>query len=272
MTGSVPAVPDQLETEPPGAEHPAEFVQSLERGLAVLRTFGGDAPRLSLTEVAARTDMTRAAARRFLLTLVELGYMTSDGRTYSLRPMVLELGAAYLAGLRLPAVAGPHLERLSAAVRETASMTVLDGADVVYVARVHGQRMLTVSIDVGTRLPAVSTATGQVLLAALPGEERARLLRQLGPATGVDPAALEKEFQVVSAQGFCVTDQEQVYGLRSLAVPVRGPGDGRVVAAVNIAAHSSHASPDRLNGELLPELRRTAAEIEADLEARSATS
>jgi IclR family pca regulon transcriptional regulator len=251
-----------------------EFVQSLERGLAVLRTFGPEAAKLSLTEVATRTDMTRAAARRFLLTLVELGYASCDGRTYALRPKVLELGNAYVASLRLPGVAAPHLEQLSAVVRETASMTVLDGTDVVYVARVHGLRILTVSIDVGTRLPAVATSTGRVLLGALPGDELARLLDRveldaLPTASVVSRAQLLEELDRVREQGWAVTDQEFVHGLRSVAVPVRDPSTGRVVAAVNVAAHTSHASLDRLGSELLPELQRAAAGIERDLQAES---
>ena len=154
----------------------SDHVRSLERGLAVLRAFDGDAPVQTLSDVARRAELTRAAARRFLLTLAELGYVRVDGRLFSLTPKVLELGYAYLSALSLPEVAGPHLEALSARVHESASMSVLDGADVVYVARVATSRLMTAAITIGTRLPAYATAMGRVLLAARPPAERAGLL------------------------------------------------------------------------------------------------
>src|SRR5215467_4750439 len=146
----------------------SDFVQSLDRGLAVIRAFGPDRERLSLSEVARATGLTRAATRRFLLTLVQLGYMRNDGREFSLRPRVLELGYAYLSGLALPEIAAPHLEELVAKVRESSSVSVLDGDHIVYVARVPTKRIMTVAISVGTRFPAYATSMGRVLLAALP--------------------------------------------------------------------------------------------------------
>src|SRR5258708_928611 len=156
----------------------ADFVQSLDRGLAVIRAFGPDRERLSLSEVARATGLTRAAARRFLLTLVRLGYVRSDGREFSLRPRVLELGYAYLSGLGMPEVAAPHLEELVAKLHESSSISVLDGHHIVYVARVPTKRIITVASAVGTRFPAFATSMGRVLLAAMGEEEFERYLAE----------------------------------------------------------------------------------------------
>src|SRR4051812_30633825 len=155
------------------------FVQSLERGLAVIRAFDAHHRELTLSEVARATDLTRAAARRFLLTLADLGYVRTDGRRFALSPRVLELGYAYLSSLSLPEVAEPHLERLVAEVRESSSVCVLDGDAVVYVARVPTSRIMTVSINLGTRFPAYATSMGRVLLAVLPAEELERYLARV---------------------------------------------------------------------------------------------
>ena len=144
----------------------AEFVQSLERGLAVIRAFDADNPELTLSDVARITGLTRAAARRFLHTLVELGYMRSDGRKFALRPRILELGYAFLSSLSLPEMALPHLEQLVEKVHESSSVSVLDGNEVVYVARVPTKRIMRIAISVGTHFPAYATSMGRVLLAA----------------------------------------------------------------------------------------------------------
>src|SRR6266481_6042499 len=163
----------------------SDFVQSLDRGLAVIRAFGPDRERLSLSEVARATGLTRAATRRFLLTLVKLGYVRSDGRQFSLRPRVLELGYAYLSGLGMPEVAAPHLEELVAQVRESSSISVLDGHHIVYVARVPTKRIMTVSISVGTRFPAYATSMGRVLLAGMSTDDLNKYLAEadLAPIT-----------------------------------------------------------------------------------------
>ena len=148
------------------------FVQSLERGLAVIRAFDEHNVELTLSDVARSTGLTRAAARRFLLTLADLGYVRTDGRWFSLSPRVLELGYAYLSSLSLPEVAEPHMERLVAEVHESSSVSVLDGEDIVYVARVPTSRIMTVSINVGTRFPAYATSMGRVLLAEHAGSGR----------------------------------------------------------------------------------------------------
>ena len=158
--------------EPDGAGpvRSGEFVQSLERGLAVIRAFDADNPDLTLSDVARATGLNRAAARRFLHTLVELGYVGVTQNRYSLRPRTLELGYAYLSSLSLPQVAEPHMEMLVERVRESCSLVVLDEQDVVYVARVATKRIMRVAIGVGSRLPAYLTSTGRVLLAAQPDD------------------------------------------------------------------------------------------------------
>jgi IclR family transcriptional regulator, pca regulon regulatory protein len=248
------------------------FVQSLERGLAVIRAFDGDHRQLTLSEVARRTGLPRAAARRFLLTLVELGYVRTDGRMFSLRPRVLDLGYAYLSSTSLPEVAQPHLEDLVARVHESCSVSVLDGEDIVYVARVATKRLMTVAINVGTRFPAYATSMGRVLLAGLPDGElesylaRVRLER-LTARTVSSVAALRGELVKVRGQGYALVNQELEDGLRAIAVPIRDRG-GRVIAALNVSAHASRTSLEVMRRDLLPPLLKTAARIEADFYGR----
>ncbi|HEV2783433.1 MAG TPA: IclR family transcriptional regulator [Actinophytocola sp.] len=245
-----------------------DFVQSLERGLAVIRAFDRDHAELTLSEVAAATGVTRAAARRFLLTLAELGYVRAEGRFFSLTARVLELGYAYLSSLSLPEVAEPHLEALVAEVNESSSVSVLDGQDVVYVARVPTSRIMTVVISVGTRFPAYATSMGRVLLAGLPdGELESYLdgvrLEPLTARTVSSVAALRGELAKVRAQGYALVNQELEDGLRAIAAPIRDR-TGRVIAALNVSAHASRTSLEVMRRDLLPPLLKTAARIEAD--------
>ena len=207
----------------------AYFIQSLQRGLSVIRAFNADYPAMTLSEVARRTGMTRAGTRRALLTLMDLGYVRCDGRLFTLSPRVLELGYAYLSAAGLPALAQPHLEALVAEVEHTSSMAVLDGDDVVYVARVTVRRIVNVAIAVGSRFPAYAAALGRVLLAAKPDdwldEYLARLdLRPLSGRMVKDKAMLRAILQEARASGFSIADQEIARGLRSIAVPVRDVG------------------------------------------------
>jgi IclR family pca regulon transcriptional regulator len=265
------ALGDAAAGRPPRGAH---FVQSLERGLAVIRAFDAQHAELTLSDVARATGLTRAAARRFLLTLVDLDYVRTDGRLFSLAPRVLELGYAYLSSLSLPEVAEPHLERLVAEVHESSSMCVLDGDDIVYVARVPTSRIMTVSISVGTRFPAYATSMGRVLLAALPDDrleayfDRADLYR-LTTRTITTAAALRTELAKVRAQGWALVDQELEDGLRSVAAPIRDRA-GRVVAAVNLSAHASRTPLESMRRDLLPHLLATTARIDADLRAVAA--
>ncbi|RBQ17345.1 IclR family transcriptional regulator [Spongiactinospora rosea] len=256
----------------PVADRAPEYVQSLARGLAVIRAFGADTPELTLSEVARASGLTRAAARRFLLTLIDLGYVRSDGRLFALSPRVLELGYAYLSGLTLPEVAQPHLERLVAEVRESASVAVLDADEVVYVARVATSRIMRVAINIGTRFPAHCTSMGRVLLAWLPGlTERLAGMELRGPTsrTITSPGALAAELARVREQGWALVDQELEEGLRSIAAPIRNRA-GTVVAAVNLSTHASRTSVEAARRDLLPPLLATAGRIEADLRATGA--
>ena len=247
----------------------SDFVQSLDRGLAVIRAFGPDRERLSLSEVARVTGLTRAATRRFLLTLVKLGYVRSDGREFSLRPRVLELGYAYLSGLGMPEVAAPYLEELVAEVRESSSVSVLDGHHIVYVARVPTKRIMTVAISVGTRFPAYATSMGRVLLAGMSDDDLERYLAeadfaQMTDRTVTDPDRLREIVGEVRRQGYAIVDQELEEGLRAIAAPIHGAG-GAVTAAINVSAHASRVSMAAMRAELLPHLQATAGRIEADL-------
>lgn len=245
------------------------FVKSFERGLAVIRCFDADHPARTLSDVAHTCDLTRAAARRLLLTLADLGYVHQDGRLFRLTPRVLELGYSYLAGYTLPQIAEPHLEQLVAQVRESSSLCVLDGDDIVYVARVATRRIMTASITVGTRFPAYVTSVGRVILAHGPKAQIEVLLdraelKSLTARTITSPDALRAELSRVRRQGYAVVDQELEEGLMSVAAPVRDRDD-EVVAAVNIAVHAGRNTVDSVRRDLLPHLRSTVAAIEADL-------
>lgn len=238
----------------------------------MIRAFGPDRERLSLSEVAKATGLTRAAARRFLLTLVKLGYVRNDGREFSLRPRVLELGYAYLSGLAMPEVAAPHLEELVARVRESSSISVLDGDHIVYVARVPTKRIMTVAISVGTRFPAYATSMGRVLLAGMSEEDLDRYLAEADfqPITGrtaTDPVRLREIVADVARQGYAIVDQELEEGLRAVAAPIR-TGDS-VTAAINLSAHASRVSMAAMRTDLLPALLETASRIESDLKSQA---
>ncbi len=252
-----------------GSARGTHHVQSLERGLAVIKAFHAGSPELTLSDVAKATGLTRAAARRFLLTLADLGYVRTDGKYFALTARVLELGYAFLSSMSLPQVVQPHLEKLSAEVHESSSVSVLDGTDIVYVARVAVSRIMAVSINVGTRFPAHATSMGHVLLAGLSAHDLAEYLRQarfdaLTPRTITSADALRDELERVRAQGWALVDQELEEGLRSVAAPVHDR-EGAVVAAVNLSTHASRTTAESVRRELLPPLLATAGEIEADL-------
>ena len=244
-------------------------MQSLARGLAVIRAFDAEHPELSLSDVARRTGLTRAAARRFLLTLETLGYVRSDGRAFALTPRVLELGFSYLSALSLPEIVQPHLEALSREVDESVSAAVLDGADIVYVARVPTRRIMSVRITIGTRFPAFATSMGRVLLADRPKSEvdaalAASALEPLTERTLTDPSALRSELARVRDQGWSLVDGELEPGLRSIAAPLHAR-DGSVVAAINVSTSATRDTVEHLLEAYLPPLLRTAEAIDAEL-------
>ncbi len=245
------------------------FVQSFARGLGVITAFDAEHPELSLSDVARRAHLTRAAARRFLLTLETLGYVRSDGRTFALTPRVLELGFSYLSALSLPEIVQPHLETLSREVDESVSAAVLDGTDIVYVARVPTRRIMSVRITIGTRFPAYATSMGRVLLAGQPDESliavlEASDLRDLTERTLTDRSVLADEVRRVREQGWSLVDGELEPGLRSIAVPLRAR-DGRVVAALNVSTSATRDSVEHVRDAYLPPLLRAADGIDAEL-------
>ena len=248
-----------------------DFVQSLERGLAVIRSFDAEHPQLTLSEVAARTGLTRATARRLLLTLGELGYVSADGRRFSLTPRVLDIGYAYLSSLNVQQIAQPYLEALSERVHESVSVTVLDGADIVYVARVPTKRIMTISLGLGSRLPAYCTSMGRVLLAELApdglGDALPDRLERHKANTVTSVAELAVVLKQVRAQGWAIVDQELEMGLRSVAAPLRD-SSGRAVAAMNISTQVARTPVEQLHEDLVPELVATAAHISEALAKR----
>jgi IclR family pca regulon transcriptional regulator len=250
----------------PGFETSPDYVQSLARGLTVLRTFDRDPPRMSLAAVAARSGLSRAAARRLVLTLQHLGYVRADGRDYTLTPRVLELGYGFLGSLSLGDLVQPLMEELSRRVDESCSMAVLDGQSIVYVARVPVRKVMTVSLGVGAQLPAYCTSMGRALLAGLDEVELAGWLRACKPVrhtehTFTDKRQLRRAIDEVRTLGFAYVEQELELGLCSIAVPVRNR-EGRVAAALNIGMRFDAGAPERAVEVLVPALRETATAIE----------
>lgn len=241
------------------------FLQSLARGLAVMVALGTARGGLTLADCAKVTGLPRATVRRAAQTLERLGYAGADGPRFVLLPRVLELGHARLSGLTFGEVVQPHLADLVARVRESASVAVLSGDDVVYVARVQTVSLMSINITVGTRFPAYATSMGRVLLAELPEERLATIVpRRLSSRTVTSAAELRAALRQAATDGYALVDQELEEGVRSIAVPVRDRS-GRTVAAVNVATHAGRASNAALLNDVLPALRETAARMEADL-------
>ena len=274
LAGPVP------EGDGPGAGTPGpaagprrtDFVQSLDRGLAVIRCFSSEHPSLTLSEVAERTGLTRAAARRFLLTLQELGYVGSTGRQFSLRPRVLALGYAYLSSFSVAQISQPHLEDLAEELHESCSVSVLDGDDLVYVARASANRIMTIALTVGTRLPPYPTSMGRVLLAHLPEAEleahlRRVEMRRLTEHTITGQREFRELLAAVRHQGYAAVDQELEAGVRSIAVPIRD-SSRKVVAAINASAHAARVPMRTLEKQFLPKLLDAARQIDGELATR----
>src|SRR3954467_7674074 len=244
-----------------------DFIESLARGLEVITAFVPGRGGMSLSDVASAPGLARPTARRILLTLVELGYVRADGSRYALTPRVLDLGAAYVGSLGLWDVARPHLQELSAKTHESCSIAQLDGSDIVYVARVAVPKIVGLSVQIGTRFPALQTSLGKVLLAELGAADLKRLLAEptrSGLTPLWQPTAKERdaELRMVHARGWAMTDQQLALGIRSVAAPIR---DGeRVVAAVNVNTHAAETTAEELRDHHLPLLLRTAGEIGAD--------
>jgi IclR family pca regulon transcriptional regulator len=246
-----------------------QYLQSLERGMAVIQVFSRDHPALTLSEVARLTGITRATARRILLTLEKLGHVRSDGRLFSLTPRVLSLGWAYLSSLNLWEIAQPLMEDLVQETKESCSAATLDLPDIVYVARVPTRRIMTIALGVGTRFPAHATSMGRVLLSDLPEDELERYLAEaklerLTDRTITDPVELRAVLADVRKQGWALVDQELEVGLRSIGAPIRN-ADGRTIAAINCSAAAARVSIAELRDRFLPLLLRTADLISESL-------
>lgn len=254
-----------FEEDPPESAGEGFFVEALARGLAVIRCFDQEHERLTISEAARLAHLTRATARRSLLTLSALGYVGTDGKHFWLTPKILSLGHAYLSSTPLPRLLQPVLEQVSEQTHESCSASILEGGEIVYIARAATRRIISVGLGVGSRLPAYCTSMGRVLLAALePAELEAYLqrtpLRPLTPHTLTDPELLREELARVRSEGYALVDQELELGLRSIAVPVKN-ARGKVLAAINIGAQAGRVSQAEMTHNLLPVLRQAAQSL-----------
>lgn len=243
-----------------------DHVGSLQRGLSVLEVLAANPSGVSITEVAAETGLTRAGARRLLLTLVAESYAAQEGRRFHLSPRLLTLARTWLKGTTLWSYAEPTMRTLAADLDESCSAAVLSGQDIVYVARVPGRRIVSVALHVGARLPAWCTSMGRTLLAGLDEAERAAFfaglrMEPLTPRTIVDRDELAAEIDRCGRQGFSIVDEELELGLRSIAVPVHD-GAGRVVAALNVSTQATRFTRAQMEREILPPLRAAVGQIE----------
>lgn len=253
----------------PNFDDGPDFVQSLARGLQVLRAFDHSLPQASLSEIAERTGLARAVVRRNLLTLQHLGYVDTKGRQFLLTPRVLELGYSYLSSLGLGSLAQQPMEQLAQKVEESCSLSVLDGGDIVYVQRIAVRKVMSIALGIGARLPAYAAAMGRVMLAdlapaALASWLREHKLRAFTHATLHTAAALKSELARVRSQGYSLVAQELELGLCSIAVPIRR-NDGRVVAGLNVSMQYSEGVRERATARVLPALRSAQAAIERAL-------
>jgi IclR family pca regulon transcriptional regulator len=241
----------------------------LAKGLTVIRAFARGHAALSLSDVARSARIPAATARRCLLTLEELGYVTRSGRDFLLRPKVLELGAAYLESMNIEQITKTHLEDLARKTADSAALCVLDGVDIVYVARTSVRTLLRLEAHVGSRFPAHATSMGRVLLAGLSPERLNRYfdsakLEALTELTVIDPVELRGLIEDCRRQGYAVVEDELAYGVIALAVPVFDH-QHRVVAALNSSSHSRRTTKTRLVRERLAMLQQASGEISADL-------
>lgn len=242
-----------------------DFIGGLAKGLKVMEAFGSGQPGMTIAQMSEATGLDRATARRCLLTLVELGYARTDGKHFELTPKVLRLGTAYLSATPLPQLLQPHLEALSKDVGQSASASVLEGTEIVYIARASQRRVMSINLMPGSRLPAWCASMGRVLLAALPPEQAIALLdrsdiRPLTPHTKVARNDLLEELSRVRTQGYAIIDQELELGLCSIAVPLKD-SRGRTVAALNIGAPAAAVTVSDMPSDYLPAMLRVQEEL-----------
>lgn len=255
-----PSIAEQIDalTDP-------NFMTSLARGLAVLRTFSDSRRPLTIAQISQKTGIPRAAVRRCLHTLQQLGYAEAEMNNFSLRPKVLSLGYSYLSSTPLAVSSQPCLNNISRTLNESCSLAVLDDSEVLYVARSATSRVMSVALNAGSRLPAYCTSLGRVMLAHMAPDEldayfaRTRL-RPMTERTVVAPEQLRELLAGVRRDGYAINDEELELGLRSIAVPVRG-ASGRVLAALNVGAQAARVSAAQMREEFLPVLQRGAQEL-----------
>jgi IclR family transcriptional regulator, pca regulon regulatory protein len=239
-----------------------EFVQGLQRGFAVIKAFGPGARTLTIAEVALKTALTRAVARRYLLTLETLGCVIQQGSKFALTPKVLDLGYTYLSTIDVAGFAQPLMEKVVETLHESCSLSVLDGDEIVYVARVPAKRIMSINLVVGSRLPAHATSMGKVLLADLPPTALDAFfagspLHRLTKRTICNEAAFRKALQQIRKQEWAFADQESEDGVRTVAVPVFDRSH-RVAAAMNVSGHAARVSMKELRSHYLPVLQEAA--------------
>lgn len=252
----------------PHRKHTPDFVEALARGLDVIKAFTPEKMELTVSDVAIKTSLARPTARRLLITLEQLGYVRSFGARYLLTPKTLELGTSYVSAQGMWDVARPHLVSLVDKTGESSSMSQLDGSDIVYTARVPVPKIIALSVHVGTRFPAAATSMGKVLLADLPADELARVLRipsnsRFVPRITPSGKAIRAILLEVSKRGWALSDEQLSLGIRSIAAPVRC-GSGRTIAAVNVSVNAAETSIALLKKKYLPLLLDAAAAITAD--------
>jgi IclR family transcriptional regulator, pca regulon regulatory protein len=261
-TAVAPATPvaeiDALSGDP-------NFMTSLARGIAVVRAFTEQRRRLTIAQISHKTGIPRAAVRRCLYTLARLGYVESEARAFSLRPKILTLGHAYLSSTPLAVSAQPVLDRVNDAIHESCSLAILDGDDILYLARSVSSQILSVTLNVGSRLPAYCTSIGYVLLAHLPERDLeayfARVkFRPFTDRTVTSPEKLRQLLKAARQADYAVADQEMEIGLRSIAVPVRN-ASGTVVAGINVIGHAARVNIRQMKTVHLPHLQAAAREL-----------
>ncbi len=236
-----------------------DLIAGLEKGLAVIEAFDETRPRLSVSDVARITGLTRAAARRYLLTLTKLDYAAFDGKFFSLMPRILRLGHAYLSSTGLPAMLQPYLEQISQATQESCSSAILDDTEIVYIARSATRRIMSIGLAVGTRLPAYCTSLGRILLSDLPAEALETYFSRVEmkphtPKTKTTKDEIVAALAEARAKGYSLVDEELELGLRSMSVPIFDKR-GLMVAAVNVSAQAGRASVDTMVRDMLPHLK-----------------
>lgn len=247
-----------------------DFIQSLEKGLNVITAFDHENVAMTLTQVAKKLDLTRANARRILLTLEHLGYVSSaDGKLFSLTPKVLCLGYSYMSSLSYRELAQPYMEALATEVNESCSLSVLDGKEIVYVARVQTKRIMTIALGIGTRLPVHAASMGKALLSGLEEGTLQGLLKEINfeaftSHTITNAQDFKKSLAEVKQRGWAMADQELEIGVRSVACPVRDK-NGKILAALNISGHASRVTKEEMIERFVPALQQTVAKIEEAL-------